>query len=244
MKYLELIETVDRLNTQYQDRDTREVLTLLSNEYSDLSLVSSFGTESAVLLHLISKVNPDIPVIFIDTGMLFFQTHDYLETLKNKFRLTNIQTIKPRKALIDEQDADGNLHQTSTNECCFIRKVEPLSRALKNKTIWISGRKRYQSATRSSLPLFELEDMRIKVNPLVNWTRDQISNYIEENNLPQHPLLKYDYLSVGCMPCTTPTKPGEDPRSGRWRGQDKTECGIHDRITTISRTNDSLEVTK
>lgn len=227
MNYLELVEKVDQLNQQYKQADGFSLLKELAEEFPALTLVSSFGAESAVLLHLVSRVNVKIPVILIDTGKLFKETLSYKYKLQNEFGLTNVKIFEPRAELLNEHDPEGDAHKNQPDLCCFIRKVEPLTRALKNTNIWMSGRKKFQSVGRSNLPLFELDDMRIKVNLLANWRQEEIRTYSEENKLPEHPLVKSNFLSIGCMPCTSAVKKGEEQRSGRWRGQVKTECGIH-----------------
>ncbi|MCC3861198.1 phosphoadenylyl-sulfate reductase [Pseudemcibacter aquimaris] len=227
MNYLELVNKVDQLNDHYKDTDSFTLLRDLALEFPSLTLVSSFGAESAVLLHLVSRVNINIPVVLIDTGKLFEETLQYKDILKHEFGLKNIKSFKPDTSMLNAKDPHGIAHESRPDLCCFIRKVEPLNRALKNTNIWISGRKKYQSASRSNIPLFELDDMRIKVNPLANWSRDDMAYYIEKYKLPEHPLLKDNFLSIGCMPCTTAVGKDEDPRAGRWRGQVKTECGIH-----------------
>lgn len=233
MKYMEMVQKVDELNKHYKNADTISLLSKLDNEFPSLTLVSSFGAESAVLLHLVSLVNKEIPIIFIDTGKLFKETLDYKETLEKELGLKNIQIFKPQSTLLKKHDPKDFIHKYDADLCCHIRKVEPLSRALKNTDVWISGRKRFQTATRSEIPLFEIDDMRIKINLLANWTRNGIKAYFEKYGLPEHPLVADNYLSIGCMPCTTAVKEGEDIRSGRWRGQIKTECGIHTKHNAV-----------
>ncbi len=227
MKYLELVKLVDELNKKYSASDSFNMLNSLARDFPDLTMVSSFGSESAVLLHQISKIDPAFPIVFINTGKLFNETLDYKDTLKSELGLSNIKIYQPKLDLVQKEDPYGILHQNKPDLCCFVRKVEPLSRALANTKIWITGRKRFQGSDRSDLPLFELDDMRVKVNPLVSWSREDVDKYFREHHLPKHPLVEKGYLSIGCIPCTTPVKPGEDPRAGRWRGQIKTECGIH-----------------
>lgn len=227
MDYLDLVNKVRILNSRFHDESSLVILKELFIEFPDIALVSSFGTESAVLLHLISEVNKSMRIIFIDTGKLFDQTLTYKNTLEKRLGLTNIEIVQPRTEQLKQLDPEGTLHVSEPDYCCHIRKVEPLSRALENTNVWISGRKRYHAGMRTELPLFELDDMRIKVNLLANWSQKEIMTYFEVNNLPEHPLFKKGYLSIGCIPCTSPTKPGENSRAGRWRGQIKTECGIH-----------------
>jgi phosphoadenosine phosphosulfate reductase len=194
----------------------------------ELALVSSFGAESVVLLHLVSVIAPGTPVLFIDTQMLFPETLAYQQEIAAKLPLTDIRTIRATEAEVRFDDPDGTLHQFSTDACCALRKTVPLERALQGFGGWITGRKRFQAGTRAALDFFENEgDLRLKVNPLAHWGRDDLEDYMVNNRLPRHPLVAQGYPSIGCAPCTSPVKPGEDPRAGRWRGQAKVECGIH-----------------
>lgn len=223
-------ERVAALNARYRHHSATAVLEHALNdpELGQVALVSSFGAESVVLLHLVSVLAPQTPVIFVDTRMLFPETLEYQRELAEKLHLCDIRTIRARKTRTDFDDPDGTLHQYSTDACCNLRKVEPLEHALKGFDGWITGRKRFQNADRGVLDFFENEgDFRIKVNPLAHWGREDLDDYITNNNLPRHPLVAKGYPSIGCAPCTSPVKPGEDPRAGRWRGQAKTECGIH-----------------
>lgn len=192
-----------------------------------ITMVSSFGADSAVLLHLLSEIDPSVPVTFIDTGQLFEETLKYRDTLAERLKLTDVRTVTPDPERLKRHDPENFLWQSNTDLCCRIRKVAPLAEALKDFPAWISGRKRFQNAIRSSLPVFEADGARIKVNPLADWTSKDVKAHAEAHGLPEHPLVKLGFPSIGCAPCTSRVKPGEDPRSGRWRGLDKTECGIH-----------------
>lgn len=192
-----------------------------------ITLVSSFGADSAVLLHHLAEIDASVPVTFIDTGQLFEETLRYRDALVDRLGLTDVRTVTPDAERLKRQDPENFLWQSDPNLCCRIRKVAPLAEALKDFPAWISGRKRFQNALRSSLPVFEADGARIKVNPLADWTSKDVRDYAEVHGLPEHPLVKHGFLSIGCAPCTSRVKPGEDPRSGRWRGLDKTECGIH-----------------
>lgn len=223
-------ERVAALNARYRHHSATAVLehALKDPELGQVALVSSFGAESVVLLHLVSVIAPETPVLFVDTRMLFPETLDYQRDLAERLPLCDIRTIRARKTRTDFEDPDGTLHQFSTDACCNVRKVEPLERALQGFDGWITGRKRFQNEDRGTIDFFENEgDFRIKVNPLAHWGREDLEDYIVNNNLPRHPLVARGYPSIGCAPCTSPVKPGEDPRAGRWRGQAKTECGIH-----------------
>jgi len=192
-----------------------------------LALVSSFGTESAALLKVMADVDPAIPVVFLDTGWLFQETLDYRDTLTRQLRLTDVRSIKPLEAALSREDPDKELWFSDPDACCRIRKVEPLARALKPFSAWINGRKRFQGGVRADIPVVEQDGARLKFNPFANVSREEIEAIYKSANLPPHPLAAKGFLSVGCMPCTSRSEADEDARAGRWRGRDKTECGIH-----------------
>lgn len=194
-----------------------------------VAMVSSFGADSAVLLHMVAQIDRDLPVLFIDTLALFPETVAYQKELAAHLGLSNVQTITPDRAALFERDADGLLHRSDTEHCCTLRKAEPLERALQGYDAWITGRKRHQAATRADLDRVELEPGtgRIRLNPLADWSAAQIGAYLDAHDLPRHPLVARGYPSIGCQPCTSRVLSGEDPRAGRWRGTEKTECGIH-----------------
>ena len=207
-----------------------------------IAVVSSFGSESVVLLHMIAEIDPTVPVIFLNTGKLFGETLRYRDRLQQKLGLTDVRAIGPHPADEKELDPDGTLWNTNPDACCHFRKVLPVERALAGFEASITGRKRFQTLNRAALPTIEQElvldregapgkGTRIKINPLIHWDQEDIERYITEHRLPRHPLVKDGYLSIGCMPCTDRVKEGEDYRSGRWKGRDKDECGIHGRPT-------------
>ncbi len=223
-------ERVAALNARYRHHSATAVLehALKDHDLGRVALVSSFGAESVVLLHLVSVIAPETPVLFVDTRMLFRETLDYQREVAERLNLCDIRTIRANPGRVSFEDPDGTLHRFSTDACCNLRKVEPLERALAGFEGWITGRKRFQGNGRETVDFFESEaDIRIKVNPLAHWGREDIAEYMLNNNLPRHPLVAKGYPSIGCAPCTSPVMPGEDPRAGRWRGQTKTECGIH-----------------
>lgn len=192
-----------------------------------IALVSSFGAESAVLLHMASRIDPALPVIFVDTGHLFPETLRYRDRLVERFGLTHCLTFHPDQRDLAAGDPEDFLWAGHQDGCCRIRKVLPLARALSGYDAWISGRKRYQAATRHDLALFEAEGPRTKVNPLADWSARDLLAYRDEWNLPRHDLVAKRFLSIGCVPCTSQVRPGEDARAGRWRSKGKVECGIH-----------------
>jgi phosphoadenosine phosphosulfate reductase len=192
-----------------------------------LALVSSFGTESAALLKVMSEVDPAIPVVFLDTGWLFEETLAYRDTLIATLGLRDVRSIKPLEEALSREDPDRELWFSDPDACCRIRKVEPLARALAPFDAWINGRKRFQGGLRATIPVVEEDGARLKFNPFANISREEIEAIYKLANLPAHPLAAMGYLSVGCVPCTSRTSPDEDARAGRWRGRAKTECGIH-----------------
>lgn len=192
-----------------------------------LAVVSSFGTESAALLKVMADVDPAIPVIFLDTGWLFEETLAYRDTLIATLGLRDVRSIKPLEETLSREDPERDLWFSNPDACCRIRKVEPLARALKPFSAWINGRKRFQGGLRAEIPVVEVDGARLKFNPFADVSREEINAIYARAKLPQHPLQASGFLSVGCMPCTSRTAEGEDERAGRWRGQAKTECGIH-----------------
>jgi phosphoadenosine phosphosulfate reductase len=215
------------LNAQYAHAGAIEVIKAAYREIGKVAMVSSFGADSVVLLRLIAQVDRHAPVLFVDTEMLFDETLDYQTRVADVLGLTNVQVIKA--ADTDLHDPAGTLHKTDPNACCTLRKTAPLQKALASYDGWITGRKRHQSGTRARLNMFEVEDHspRIKVNPLALWSAQDTQRFMIATQLPRHPLVAKDYPSIGCAPCTTPVKEGEDPRAGRWRETEKEECGIH-----------------
>lgn len=192
-----------------------------------VAAVSSFGAESAVLLHLIAQVDRDIPVIFLNTQKIFGETLAYRDQLSEKLGLTDLRVFRPDPRLLAAKDATGLRWNYDPDGCCDLRKVEPLRRALAPFDSWISGRKGFQAGTRIAMPRFEEDEGRLKINPLADWDKSKLEAYFSEYELPRHPLEAQGYPSIGCAPCTSKVQPGEDPRAGRWRGWDKVECGIH-----------------
>ena len=218
---------------QSLDRDLRAaspqaILARAIEHFGDsLALVSSFGAESAVLLHMVAQIKPDLPVLFLDTGMLFGQTLDYRQQLAARLGLTQVRDLRPQFQDLATTDPKADLWKTNTDACCHIRKVLPLDRAIGGFDAWITGRKRFHGGDRLRLAVVEETDGKIKFNPLANWGKEELDAYVLAHDLPPHPLVEFGYPSVGCWPCTQPAEEGEDVRAGRWAGSDKTECGIH-----------------
>lgn len=218
------------LNGMFDEMDAVGVLRYATSDVlpGDLAIVSSFGADSAVLLHLVAQVDPSMPVYFLETGKHFPETLEYVETLKKHLGLINVHAIHPNPDDVKRFDPTGTLWETDPDSCCHIRKTEPLEPITEQYGGWVTGRKRFQTKERGVLPHFELtSDDRIKVNPLAYFNDADVNQYKIDHGLPEHPLFAKGYKSIGCAPCTSVVAEGEDPRAGRWRGLNKKECGIH-----------------
>jgi phosphoadenosine phosphosulfate reductase len=192
-----------------------------------IAVVSSFGAESAVLLALVAEIDPATPVLFVQTGQHFAETLAYRDTLAAALGLQDVRSIGPTEADRAAQDPANELWRYDPDACCRFRKVTPLERALQPFDAWVTGRKRHQALTRVALPLVERVDGKTKINPLAEWTAEAVEAEMVRRRLPRHALSQAGYPSIGCAPCTRAVATGEDPRSGRWAGTGKTECGIH-----------------
>ncbi|MEM9749723.1 MAG: phosphoadenylyl-sulfate reductase [Pseudomonadota bacterium] len=223
---------IPALNARWSGAPAAEILDYAIGELfpGRIALVSSFGTEAAVLLHLVSKVDPKTPVVFLETEKHFAQTLQYRNALERRLGLEDLRSIRPSAKALEAEDPDGDLWRSDTEACCDLRKVRPLADALEPFNAWISGRKQFHGAGRARLPVFEASRTHIKVNPLANWSKDEVAQYMSEHDLPSHPLADQGFASIGCWPCTHPITDGEDVRAGRWPGAGKTECGIHTRL--------------
>ncbi|MCH2498187.1 MAG: phosphoadenylyl-sulfate reductase [Erythrobacter sp.] len=221
-----------RLNRMFRGTETEEWLRAVieGSLAGDTAVVSSFGAESAVLLHLISQIDPNVPVLFLDTGKHFPETLAYRDELTDRLGFRRID-LYPEIADLKARDESGLRWSYDPDGCCELRKVRPLAKALEEYDASLTGRKAFQSSTRANLPRFEVDKSdaqgRLKVNPLIDWSANDITAYFEKHDLPRHPLVERGFPSIGCMPCTRPVAEGEDARAGRWSGWDKVECGIH-----------------
>lgn len=192
-----------------------------------LALVSSFGAESVVLIHLALTVAPEMDVVFVDTGKHFAETYEYVEMVSSFLSIENLKIAAPDRKLLAAEDPRGDLYAASPDTCCTIRKTFALQDILVGYDGWLTGRKRFQGGLRSTLPYFERDGAHLKINPLVLWEPEDIEAYFVDHHLPRHPLVAGGYPSIGCKPCTRAVVGGEGSRAGRWSGVDKVECGIH-----------------
>lgn len=222
-------EQARALESRYGWLEPELVIELAAERFfpDEIAAVSSFGADSAVLLHMIAAIDRSLPVLFLDTYKHFGATLDYRDALVTDLGLTNVIAVEPDPVALAARDPKGDLNRRNPDACCALRKVEPMNRAMAPYGAWFTGRKRYQASTRSQLAVFEESDGRIRINPLAHWTPADIEGYMYTNDLRRHPLVRHGYLSIGCQPCTSPVEAGQSARSGRWAGQDKTECGIH-----------------
>lgn len=224
-----VIAKLSQLQDAARGRDARGILQLaLKGEFSGKSaVVSSFGAESAVLLHLVAQIDPNTPILFLNTGKLFGETLRYRDRLQDMLGLGDIRSLAPNPADRARFDPEGVLWSKDTDACCNFRKVIPLKRALEPFAAQITGRKRFQTRLRADMQAVEFFEGRFRFNPLADWSLEQLEDYTVEHDLPRHPLVEDGYPSIGCMPCTRRVAAGEDYRAGRWSGLDKDECGIH-----------------
>lgn len=223
---------VARLNARFAGVETEAMMRTVLQEklLGEVAIVSSFGAESAVLLHLVASIDPSVPVLFLDTGKMFPETLAYRDLLVERLGLADFRNLTPDADALAAKDGTGLRWSYDPDGCCEIRKVIPLEKAMRGFDASITGRKGFQASTRSGLAFFELDGDRVKFNPLATWVKADLDTYFAKHDLPRHPLEAQGYLSIGCAPCTSIVKPGEDPRAGRWRGWDKVECGIHGEV--------------
>lgn len=223
---IELAECARRLNADFASLSAQQMLGRLLNGgiAGRVAAISSFGAESACLLSLVADRDPSTPVVFLDTRKHFSETLNYVDDLMDQLGLTTLVRVRPSLASIKAIDVDGSLHQYDANQCCYLRKTLPMIGVLRNFDCVLTGRKRFQTADRSEMDFVDVQRSWLRVNPLCNWSHAQVTSYLQERGILQHPLVLQGYASVGCLPCT---EPSSDIRAGRWAGTAKTECGIH-----------------
>lgn len=227
---------IENLNKKFANAEPTEVLEYFLNEYKrEAALSSSLGAEDQVLTDMILKINKDSNIFTLDTGRLHPETYDVMDATNLKYGI-KLEVFFPKnedvEKLYETQGINGHFESIENRKnCCGIRKMEPLKRALKPLKVWITGLRAAQSVTRTDMPIVEYDanfDV-IKVNPLINWSEEDVWDYIKTNNVPYNKLHDQGYPSIGCAPCTRPVKAGEDIRSGRWwwENPEHKECGLH-----------------
>lgn len=229
-------ETIEELNKSLQTKSPQDVLAYAISKYGDdLKIASSLGVEDQVLTHMAVSISKNVKVFVLDTGRLHQETYDVLDLTKAALSV-NYEIFFPKNEKVEKMIRSkgvNSFYQSIDNrkECCFIRKVEPLQRALSNAKAWVTGLRRQQSVTRQSLPVIEFDEAHniVKLNPLATWTELDVWNYVDQHNIPTNYLHKKGFPSIGCAPCTRAIKEGEDVRAGRWwwESPDQKECGLH-----------------
>ncbi|GMA64665.1 phosphoadenylyl-sulfate reductase [Alicyclobacillus fastidiosus] len=223
-------EWIEQLAEEFEQATPQEIIAEALHRDPNMTFACSFGAEDMVLLDMLMKVNPEANVFYLDTNVLFEETYDLRDRAVEKYGIPNLRQVLPALTLAEQAAQHGDeLWKRDPNACCAIRKVTPLKQVLTEYDGWITGIRREQAPTRANAKVFEWDDKfgLVKVNPLVRWTEGQVWRYIKQNDVPYNPLHDQNYPSIGCLHCTRPVNPGEDPRSGRWAGFAKTECGLH-----------------
>ncbi|SEG08135.1 phosphoadenylylsulfate reductase (thioredoxin) [Thermomonospora echinospora] len=225
---LDLRDIVDSAARALEGAPALEVIRWAVATFGDRICLTSSMSDAA-LIHLVSKVKPGIDVLFVDTGYHFAETIGTRDAVEAVYPV-NVINVTPSRTVAEQETALGpRLHGRNPDLCCFLRKVEPLGRALEGYMAWFSGIRREETASRRDRKVIEWDGKRgmVKVNPILDWTQQQMDDYVSDNGILVNPLHHDGYPSIGCAPCTRRVAPGEDPRSGRWAGLGKSECGIH-----------------
>lgn len=227
---------ISEINEKLEKATAQEVLQWAVKKFgSNIALASSFGAEDVVLIDILTKVDKNDRVLSLDTGRLHQETYNVIDAVREKYKIP-IEVYFPQTEKVEEisRKHGENLFYKSVDQrtlCCHIRKGEPLKRALSGLDAWITGLRKDQASSRASIKKVELDSVNggiVKINPIRDWTSEQVWSYIRENDVPYNKLFDQGYTSIGCAPCTRPTKPGEDPRAGRWWWETTTkECGLH-----------------
>lgn len=220
---------IERLSAEFETKTPQEILKwAIDMFWPQIVLSSSFQTQSVPLLHMVSQIRRDVLVFFLDTGYHFWDTLVFREQLASEWHLNVLDLYRDTRWDHFARQHTRTLPLEDPDLCCYLHKVQPMQKALKDMVAWISGIRRDQTATRAHARILELQpDGLLKVNPMLNWTKADVKRYMEENHLPSHPLLEKGYRSVGCAPCTVAIGLNDDERAGRWKGRSKTECGLH-----------------
>ena len=235
------LDEIDRLSQEFETKTPQEIIRWAVDAFwPQIALSSSFQTQSVPLLHMASLIRRDILIFFLDTGYHFWETHMFREQLASYWQLNVLDLYRDTRWDEFARNRTRSLPVDDPNLCCFIHKVQPMQKALKDMKAWISGIRRDQTPVRAHAKILELQDDGLlKINPLLNWTKEDIKRYSQEHRLPAHPLFQRGYRSIGCSPCTIAIGMNDDERAGRWAGRGKVECGLH---TDMFRHKDLAEL--
>jgi phosphoadenosine phosphosulfate reductase len=224
------VEELKDISDGFEGASPEAVLYWAAGRFGDeVALATGFGAEGCVLIDMLARVAPRMRVFYLDTGLLFPETYALAERLGARYGV-RFERRAPRLTLAAQAEAYGErLWERDPEECCRLRKVEPLREMLAGLSAWVTAIRREQTPERARAGVVERDAKfgLVKINPLASWTDRDVWNYVVKNDVPYNPLHDLSYASVGCVPCTTPVRIGEDPRAGRWRGSPKTECGLH-----------------
>jgi len=233
---MELLQTTRHTDRQVKVRETTETLRLAAERFAPrLVMATGFGMEGCVLTDLIGRNKLPVDIFTLDTGLFFEETYTLWKTLERRYDLT-IRAVRPELTVGEQAERFGDaLWERDPDRCCEMRKVQPLRAALAGADAWITALRRDQTPDRANASMLEHDQKfgLVKINPLVEWTAQDVRDYVREHDVPFNPLHEQGYPSIGCAPCTSPVQAGESPRAGRWRGKGKTECGIHNRSSQI-----------
>jgi phosphoadenosine phosphosulfate reductase len=228
----ELIAELKAWGTSFETKQPQDVLAAAIERYGKIVLACSFGAEDVVLVDMVHRINPAVPLFYLDTDFLFPETYATRDRVIDRYGLKQAQVVQVKSLLTPQKQAESYgpaLWASNPDRCCQIRKVEPLMRVLQGYDAWITGIRRDQAPSRANAGLIEWDEKfkLVKVNPLARWTWAEVWAYIKVYEVPYNPLHDQNYPSIGCMHCTAPVAPGDDPRTGRWKNFAKTECGLH-----------------
>ena len=220
---------IEKLSEEFEIKTPQEIIQwAVVNFWPEIAMSSSFQTQSMPLLHMATRIKRSLPIFFIDTGYHFWETLMFREQIASEWKLNVIDLYRDHRWDHFVRQRLRALPQEDPNLCCFLHKVQPMQKALKDIRAWITGIRRDQTSVRAQAKILEIaDDGLLKVNPILNWTKTDVEHYMVENNLPRHPLYEKGYRSIGCTPCTIAIGVNDDDRAGRWAGRGKVECGLH-----------------
>ena len=238
---------VEQLSEEFETKTPQEIIAwAVDTFWPQIALSSSFQTQSMPLLHMTSQIRRDILILFLDTGYHFWETLIFREKIASEWQLNVLDLYRDSRWDSFARQQPRALPFEDSNLCCFMHKVQPMQKAMKDMLAWISGIRRDQTSVRAHARILELqEDGLLKINPLLNWTKTDVQRYMEEYHLPKHPLYEKGYRSIGCAPCTVAIGVNDDERAGRWAGRTKIECGLHTDMfkkTDLSKLKDDFHL--